>query len=216
MKAGRPRQTKTGWQEQVVLFYLRGLLNQTFGQAEGVAAEPEEPRASTIPEETSTEPARVPDWGRPEFQVVCFRIGRMVLAAPLAEVRRIERLDDSTKVTALPGKPDWFQGIARFQGELIQLADAGLLISGKRSAPVDGDRRHVLLLNDGRWGLVCGDIVGLVRLHESDVSWRANQKRRAWAVGTIKDRLCVLVDPSNLIPVGRCSDTNTMALHGSE
>lgn len=216
MKADRPQQTKTGWQDQVVLFYLRSLLNQTFGPAEGVAAEPEEPGVSTTPGETSAVSATLPDWGRSEFQAVCFRIGRMVLAAPLAEVRRIERLDDSTKVTALPGKPDWFQGIARFQGETIQLADTDLLIGGKRAAPVEGDRRHVLLLNEGRWGLVCGDIVDLVRLCDGDVRWRANRKRRAWAAGTIIDRLCVLVEPRNLIPVDRCRDTNTKTLEDSE
>jgi purine-binding chemotaxis protein CheW len=212
MKADRLGQTTIGWQDQVLLFYLRSLLNQTFDRPEGIPAEPEKPGALTTPEPVSAAPAALPDWVRSEFQAVCFRIGRVVLAAPLAEVRRIERLDDSTKVTALPGKPDWFQGLARFQGEIIQLADTELLIGGKRAAPADGARRHALLLQGGRWGLVCGEIVDLVRLRESDVRWRANRERRAWAAGTIIDRLCVLVDPRSLIPVGRCQDKNTKAL----
>lgn len=210
MKADRLARSTTGWQDQVLLFYLRSLLNQTYGQSEALPAEGTDSDSVTASQPVLSAPAALPDWAQSEFQVVYFRIGHAVLAAPLTEVRRIERLDDSTRVTVLPGKPDWFQGLTRFQGEIIQLADTELLIGGKRSISLEDSHRHALLLNEGRWGLVCGEIVDMVRLRESDVRWRVNRSRRAWAAGTIIDRLCVLVDPHSLIPAGRSKNLRVL------
>jgi purine-binding chemotaxis protein CheW len=205
MKTASLAKNTTGWQEQVLVLYLRNLLSQTYGQSDASFVEQTEPDSVTLPQLGQSSPSALPHWVQPEFEVVYFRIGHMVLAAPLSEVKRIERLDDSIRVTVLPGKPGWFQGLTRCQGETIQLADTALLIGGKRPI-ADNSRRHALLLNEGRWGLVCGEIIDMGRLHRSDVRWREKRSRRAWAAGTIIDRLCVLVDPHSLIPAGRGKD----------
>jgi len=210
MKTASLGQITNGWQEQVLVLYLWNLLNQAYGQPEVLFTERTDSNSITAPQLGQSAPPAVPDWVQSEFQVVYFRIGHLVLAAPLSEVRRIERLDDSMRVTVLPGKPDWFQGLTKCQGEIIQLADTGLLIGGKRPMSAGDSCRHVLLLNKGRWGLVCGEIVDMVRLRRSDVRWRVNRSQRAWAAGTIIDRLCVLVDPHCLIPVGRSKDMRVL------
>jgi len=199
MRAKNRGQGATERQDQVLGFYLRSLLSQSYGQPEALAAE------RTEHDSTAPQPA-LPDWAQPEFQALCFRAGHMVLAVPLLGLRRIERLDDSTRVSVPPGMPDWFQGLVKFRDEFIQLADTELLIDGRRSAPVRGSGRYVLLLDQGPWGLVCDEIVDLIRLHESDVRWRVNRSQREWAAGTIIDRLCTLIDPPRLIPAGRCKD----------
>ncbi|HYE36805.1 chemotaxis protein CheW [Methylocaldum sp.] len=206
MRADSLGQSTIGWQDQVLSFYLRSLLNQTYGQPEPLVAERTEQDSITTFQPAQAAPPALPGWAQPEFQVVYFRVGHMVVAAPLAGVRRIERLNDSSRVTVLPGKPDWFLGLVRFQGEIIQLADTELLISGKSSTSTRSSYRHALLLDEGRWGLVCDEIVDMVRLRESDVRWRVNQSKRVWAAGTVINRLCVLMDPDRLIPGTQSND----------
>ena len=76
-------------------------------------------------------------------------------------------------------------------------AVANRIVMPERSIGADPGQRltggHLLLIGDGRWGLLCDSLAGALELDTTDVRWRSREGEGPCLAGTIVDRLCMLL-----------------------
>lgn len=141
-----------------------------------------------------------------EFQALFFRIGEITLATPVLDVRRIVAYDSAT--TALPNQPSWLLGLVENQGDTIGVMHTAELMLGRENIQHrDFDTRpyrHIIISRGGRYGFACDGVLEMVKLKPEEVRWRTTPTgHRAWLMGTVAKRLCVLVDLAELTPIRR-------------
>jgi purine-binding chemotaxis protein CheW len=95
----------------------------------------------------------------PMVELVAFRSGGERYAVETAFVHRLER---SARITALPRAPRAFAGITNLHGQLLPVADLGLLLG----APACSDAAFVVVLGEARAeiGLVAETLLDLFSL----------------------------------------------------
>ena len=57
-----------------------------------------------------------------------------------------------------------------------------------------GEPGHILMVEDGRWGLTCDRLGEVVELSPDAVRWRSGRTARRWLAGTVLDQMCALLD----------------------
>ncbi|MEJ2480743.1 MAG: chemotaxis protein CheW [Acidihalobacter sp.] len=187
--------------------YLDALLQTSTEQArEAVNAEAPEAVFSSsalalLPTGESKESApgnALPEWAQEKFQCLLFYVGSLKLAVPLVKLTRIQPWGDH--ITATPGRPDWFLGLLAQDGGKTGVIDTGRLVfpRDRRSQAVeeehDSEPGHILLVEDGRWGLTCDSLGEVVELSPEAVRWRTQRTARRWLAGTVLDQMCALLD----------------------
>jgi purine-binding chemotaxis protein CheW len=60
------------------------------------------------------------------------------------------------------------------------------------------DSRHIVLIGDGRWALVCDDVSTVITIDPAKVRWRSSRTKRPWLAGTAVEHLCALLDAERL------------------
>ncbi|BBL71489.1 chemotaxis protein CheW [Methylogaea oryzae] len=145
-----------------------------------------------------------------EFHALFFRIGGLTLATPVLGLKRIVDFDfTAMSVTALPNQPSWLLGLVENQGETLGVMHtAELLLGQEKSMRRDfmaEPYRKIIISRQGRYGFACDEVLEMVKLRPEDVRWRANRHgdHRAWLMGTVSERLSVLVDLAELTPIRR-------------
>lgn len=145
-----------------------------------------------------------------EFHALFFRIGGLTLATPVLGLKRIVDFDfATTAVTALPNQPSWLLGLVENQGETLGVMHtAELLLGQEKSMRRDFETqpyRKIIISRHGRYGFACDEVLELVKLRPEDIRWRATPRRghRSWLMGTVSERLSVLVDLAELTPIRR-------------
>ena len=162
----------------------------------------------TLEDETSLQPAAMPapapaaqpDWAQQDFQCLLFRVAGLTLALPLARLNGVLPWE-STAVTPLPNHRPWFLGLREHLGHQVKLIDvAKVVLPPDRWPAADDEVAHgkVILIDDGRWGLVCSDVAEVITLSAAAVKWRSRAGRRPWLAGTVVDRMCALLDTAAL------------------
>lgn len=127
------------------------------------------------------------------FQVLLFSVAGLTLAVPLAELHGVLTWS-ATNITPLPGHAPFFLGVRVHLGRNVKIIDVGHLISpGGRRIEVT-DPRHIVLIGDGEWGLVCESIGEVITLAVNDIRWRSVRTERPWLLGTVTKYLCALLD----------------------
>jgi purine-binding chemotaxis protein CheW len=88
-------------------------------------------------------------------------------------------------------------GVLPYHGRQMVVVDSVQLLMPDESDEEQATRgrgSHILVIGDGRWGLACDSLAKPVILHKDEVQWGGQNPERSWAIGTVIDRLCVLLD----------------------
>jgi purine-binding chemotaxis protein CheW len=145
-------------------------------------------------------PSQVPEWAADTFQCLVFKVAGLSLAVPLAKLSGV--IPWST-VTPMPNRSPMFLGLLHRQERNVKVVDTALVVMPERAAPADPAQRqdgssHIILIDDGRWGLVCDSVGEVLTLQSTDVRWRSDQGKRPWLAGTVLQHLCAVLDTDAL------------------
>jgi purine-binding chemotaxis protein CheW len=188
--------------EQVVYDYLDLLLReaaeqQTEVEAAVAPAPVVEIRPDVAPpvEEQIEAGPPAPDWADEPFQALIFRVQEVTLAVPLLLLDGIMKWEEDA--VPMPWQPEWHMGVLPYHDKQMVVVDSVQLLMPDESdedSTASPRGSHILVIGDGRWGLACDSLAKPVILHKDEVQWGGQNPDRAWAIGTVIDRLCVLLD----------------------
>lgn len=152
-----------------------------------VAAAPVEPQAAP----------GTPEWARSQFQCLVFNVAGLALAVPLTKLSGVVPWPED--ITPMPNRSALFLGLTRHQGRNVKVVDTALMVLPDNRqpaslAPAEERLQHLILLDEGRWGLACDSIGEVLTLEPEDVRWRGSQGKRPWLAGTVLKHLCALLD----------------------
>lgn len=141
-----------------------------------------------------------PQWALPRVQVLTFSLGSMEMAAPLDKLNGIIPFPE--RLTALPGQSHWFLGLARNRNQNVQVIDLADAIlpqhrqQGSEDHPAGG--RYILLIDGGRWGVLCNRISTVLTLEPQQVHWQRS-RRVDFILGTVIDHMQSVLCVDSLI-----------------
>ena len=171
-------------------------------EAETVIVEPiEEPVVETVVEIIEQPVAEsgsiVPEWGTEAFQCLLFKVAGLTLAVPLIKLKSVMPWTD--KIVETPNQTEWYLGLVQNHGTNVKVIDTALMVLPENrrtllSETLDERFSHILLVNDGQWGLACESIGDVIWLTTDKVKWRKTKINRPWLAGTALDYLCALMD----------------------
>jgi len=141
-----------------------------------------------------------PDWAQSRFQCLSFQVAGVTLAAPLEMLDGIVELNEP--ITELPGYAPWVMGLLPNRGKNVQVVDiAKIIIPDDRRAsiaPANERTKYLVLIDDGKFGLAADSISEVLSLDPDDVRWRPANSRRPWLAGTVVDKMCALLEITEL------------------
>ncbi|CAK0757000.1 putative CheW protein [Gammaproteobacteria bacterium] len=144
------------------------------------------------------------------FQTLLFQVAGLTVAVPLVELNGILRYPE--RLVAVPGLPPWGLGVIRHRDANLIVIDSIELFVPENLLEATRSRsnpRYLVVLGGGRFGLACDSVDQVVSLKPDEVRWRGERGRRPWLAGTVKERLCALLEvPSlvRLLKAGRLED----------
>lgn len=143
----------------------------------------------------------LPEWVGHTLPCLLIDVENFELAVPLILLNGISEWDQET--LTMPTQPDWHLGVIEYRGENIVIVDTARLIMPEKITQTVNERRqhhpsHFLRIGQNL-ALSCDAIKETVSLKQEDVRWRIKRTTRPWAVGTVIDRLCVLLDTDVLM-----------------
>lgn len=155
------------------------------------------PASAQEPEETAAEArqaANVPEWAEPDFQALIFQVGGLKLAVPLVKLHSVVPWAD--QVTPMPNQPAWCHGLFTYRGHNVRVVDTATLVLPPEKRHLDDADApsKILVVGDGRWALSCSRVGEVVRLTPGEVKWRTAKGQRPWLAGTVRERLCAVMD----------------------
>lgn len=139
-----------------------------------------------------------PDWASQPFAALLFEVDGMDMAAPLHELGGISLIGG--KLQPVMGQAPWFMGLLRWNGRNIRVIDTARFLMPERVT----DNQHcenyqsVIVLGDSLWALAVNQASQSVRLLPAEVRWREGSSSRPWLAGTLLDRLCSMLDVTEL------------------
>ena len=140
----------------------------------------------------------IPQWANEPFQILLFEVAGLKLAVPLIGLSGVIEWTDS--VTEMPGHADFYMGILQHLGNKIAVIDtARMVLPEKKLAQLVGDDprqrvKHIVLIDDYRWGLACDGISEVITLNPDEVRWRTSKSSRGWLAGTVIEHMCALLN----------------------
>jgi purine-binding chemotaxis protein CheW len=152
---------------------------------------------------TAPAPGGIPEWGRQPFACLLLRVNGLNLALPLVKLNRILPW---TEPGALPGYAPWMLGILRHLDQNVRVIDTATLVMPEIKKSIAGttdhatgeDTRRIVLIDDGRWGLVCDGVSEVITLDPAKIRWRQGEGKRPWMAGMVTEQLCALLDVERL------------------
>ncbi len=184
-------------------------------QQQTLAATPEIISSETASPETATvvstkktdavtdrQQSGAPDWAQQGFQSLMFSVTGLHLSVPLDKLNGVIPWD-SDNIVPMPGHSENFLGLLRHLDQNVKVIDLVRLVvpqsGGPDMVPAAERVKHILLIDDGRWGLACDSINEIMVLEAQDVRWRTSAGKRPWLAGTIIDKLCALLELDALV-----------------
>ncbi len=138
-----------------------------------------------------------PDWAIPEFQVLLFAVSGLKLAVPLSELNGIVEWGDEY-INELPGHASWYLGLINHLGKNVPVVDTLQQVVPKERWPSGylekPEFKHIILIDEGRWGLACKQVLEIITLKTEQVKWRSSRTKRRWLLGTVIEEKCALLD----------------------
>lgn len=166
------------------------------------AVEVELETQTTIETESELQPDQeqplYPEWAREPFQILLFHVAGLKLAVPLMELSSVIKWNDS--VTEMPGHADFYMGILQHLGHKVAVIDtAKMVLPEKQMKKILGENprdrvKHIVLIDDYRWGLACDEISDVITLKPEEVRWRTSKTSRNWLAGTVIEHMCALLN----------------------
>lgn len=152
-------------------------------------------------EATSVAPvkAHLKDQLEERFQALFFEVSGLTLAVPLITLGGIHKLD---KTSPLFGKPDWFKGVMLHRKQKLNVVDTAIWVMPEKYDQNLAEKlnyQYLIMLSDSVWGLASDKLVNTVTLSKQEVKWREVTGKRPWLAGMVKDKMCALLDVSQLI-----------------
>lgn len=138
-----------------------------------------------------------PAWAQERFQCLVFHVAGLSLAVPLTKLNGVVPWPES--VTPMPNRSALFLGLMRHQQRNVKVVDTALMVlpEGRQPESLAAPEErieHIILLDEGRWGLACDSIGEVLTLDPDEVRWRGAQGKRPWLAGTVLKHLCALLD----------------------
>ena len=133
------------------------------------------------------------------FQALFFDVAGLTLAVPLITLGGIHQLG---KIGPLFGKPDWFMGVMLHREEKLNVVDSARWVMPEKydeTLEQSLNYRYLIMLGESQWGLASEKLVNTVTLSKADVKWRESVGKRPWLAGMVKEKMCALIDVSELI-----------------
>lgn len=133
------------------------------------------------------------------FQALFFEVAGMTLAVPLVELGGIMELQELNK---LPGKPSWSMGLMLKNQDKYHCVDtAKWVMPEKYSAAMAASLQYAYVVQLGKspWALACEKLADTHQLSHDDIKWRSQDNKNPWLAGTIKQKMCALIDAARLI-----------------
>lgn len=162
------------------------------------------PIAEILPElelpekvETSVDSLEILKGGR--FQALFFEVAGLTLAVPLIQLGGIHNLEEPSP---LFGKPSWFMGIMLHREEKLNTVDTAKWVMPEKyneKLAESLNYQYLIMLGESRWGLTCETLINTVTLSPDDVKWREERGKRPWLAGMVKEKMCALLDITQLI-----------------
>jgi purine-binding chemotaxis protein CheW len=159
-----------------------------------------EPAVQVAAAAESVEPR--PAWAAEPFAALLLKVNGLTLALPLVTINRILPWEEPSY---LPGYVSWLLGIVHHQDLNVRVVDTATLVMPEilRRAPEpvlpgQDEGRRIVLIAEGRWGLVCDSVSEVVTLDPDKIRWRSSRTKRPWLAGTVVDQLCALLDVERL------------------
>lgn len=140
----------------------------------------------------------VPGWANEPFQILLFEVAGLKLAVPLIELSGVIEWTES--VTEMPGHADFYMGILQHLSHKIAVIDtARMVMPANKLTQLAGDEprdrvKHIVLIDDYRWGLACDKIGEVITLKPDEVKWRTSKTSRVWLAGTVIEHMCALLN----------------------
>lgn len=138
-----------------------------------------------------------PAWAVPDFQVLLFAVAGLKLAVPLTELNGIVEWGDEY-ITEMPGHAPWYLGLIQNQGKNVPVIDTLQQVVPKNRWPngylEQRQFKHIILIDNGRWGLACEKVLEVITLKTDSVKWRSSRTKRRWLLGTVIEHMCALLD----------------------
>ncbi len=134
------------------------------------------------------------------FQSLLFQVAGLTVAVPLVELNGILRYPE--RLAAVPGLPSWGMGVVRYRDHNLVVVDSIDLFvpeNLREATRARSQPRYLIVLGGGRFGLACDSVAQVVSLKPEEVRWRGERGRRPWLAGTVKDRLCALLEVPSLV-----------------
>lgn len=134
-----------------------------------------------------------------EFQALFFKVAGLTLAVPLTELGGIHQID---KIGPLFGKPDWFMGVMLHREEKLNVVDSAKWVMPEKYSEKLAESlnyQYLIMLDESGWGLACESLVTTASLQPDEVKWREGNSKRPWLAGTVKDKMCALLDVEQII-----------------
>ncbi len=137
-----------------------------------------------------------PVWGRSRFPCLIFSVAGLRLAVPLAKLNGVMPSPES--LHNLPGTSPWLMGLTRYRETNVRVADTAAIVLPEerlqaRSAASEMPS-HLVIIGEGSWALACDAVSETLHLEPDNVRWRTARSKRPWLAGTVRDKLCALLD----------------------
>lgn len=132
------------------------------------------------------------------FQALFFEVAGLKVALPLKELGGIHKI---ATLNTLPGKPSWYKGVMLFREQKINVVDTALWVMPEKydnNLAESLNYQYVIMLGKSSWGLACEKLINTVSLEQDDVKWRAQDSKRPWLAGLIKEHMCALLDVDSM------------------
>lgn len=132
------------------------------------------------------------------FECILFKVaGFLTLAVPLVRLNGIVQWDG--EITPIPGHAGWFLGLVSHRGRQVKVIDIAKFVipeNHKSRQAVESERnfKHLLLIDDGKFGLACDDLGQVLKLTSDKVRWRQDRSSRPWLAGTLIEQMSALID----------------------
>lgn len=202
---------------------LQRLLHSARVQVEQVVEAPEAPVAEppAVAGETATAETDLdalysllewhsngrPRWAQQKFEVLLFKVSGLTLAVPLIALGQIQPL--TGELTPLFGQADWFMGLLPTPGGKVYTLNTARFVMPERYDPeFERTARYVVSINGVPWGLAVDRVEQPITLDPADVKWRTARTQRPWLAGTVKARMCALLDIPMMGKILMDSDRN--------
>lgn len=182
-------------QEQALSVYLKDML---FAPSDSVTEVKELPATLEQVFEQTKPTAKKKDWRTSDFQALIFDVQGLKLAIPLHDLSGILTWPERS-LPKVPDKPNWHLGLFTQAHQHTQVIDTSHIVLPIEYRNSENTSQFIITIDDGKWGLACNKVEGVITLSPNDVRWRQHLGKRPWLAGTVLEKMYSILNIEELI-----------------